>query len=225
MVRTLQALTARLESVREEERAHIAREIHDELGQLLTAMRFGLKSLRSQLAQGSPLLNRVSDLTGLVDSMIADVRRIATELRPQVLDAFGMIAAIEWLALDFQKRTGIACRYEGPRDLTVNRDLATTVFRICQESLTNTARHAQASETRIRLAVDGEWLSLEVNDNGKGISQEILVHTRSLGVVGMMERARMAGGELIIGANGERGASVRVRLPFETSRKRAAAEA
>ncbi len=115
-------------------------------------MRFGLKSLAQPVGAAVPLvLNRVSDLTGLVDSMIADIRRIATELRPQVLDAFGMIAAIEWLALDFRKRTGIACRYEGPRDLAVNRDLATTVFRICQESLTNIARHAQASETRIRL--------------------------------------------------------------------------
>ena len=225
MVRALQGLTASLESVREEERTHIAREIHDELGQQLTAMRFGLKSLKSQLTQSAqdrdalaPALNRVSDLTGLVDSMIGDIRRIATELRPQVLDAFGMVAAIEWLAQDFRKRTGIDCRYHGPKDLAVDRELATAVFRICQESLTNVARHAHATEARIRLAADGEWLSLEVSDNGKGISHEILVQTRSLGVIGMRERARMAGGELIIGGDGEQGASIRVRFPFENAR-------
>jgi signal transduction histidine kinase len=227
MVRALQKLTASLESVREEERTHIAREIHDELGQQLTAMRFGLKSLKTQLAQGAPsagdasfapALNRVSDLTGLVDSMIGDIRRIATQLRPQVLDAFGMVAAIEWLAQDFRKRTGIPCRYDGPKDLAVDHEIATAVFRICQESLTNVARHADATEARIHLAADGEWLSLEVSDNGKGISQEILVQTRSLGVIGMRERARMAGGELIIGGDGEQGASIRVRFPFESSR-------
>ena len=253
MVRALQRLTASLESVREEERTHIAREIHDELGQQLTAMRFGLKSLKSQLSQGAvfsleyasyasdasrgsdaphhdcdpfgPALSRVSDLTELVDSMIGDIRRIATELRPQVLDAFGMVAAIEWLAQDFRKRTGIACRYDGPKDLAVDRALATAVFRICQESLTNVARHAHATEARIHLAADGEWLSLEVNDNGKGISREILVQTRSLGLLGMRERARMAGGEFIIGGDGEQGASIRVRFPFESSRTRVAARA
>jgi signal transduction histidine kinase len=256
MVRALQELTAALESVREEERTHIAREIHDELGQQLTAMRFGLKSLKGQLTQGapdrdlSPALSRVSDLIGLVDSMIGDIRRIATELRPQVLDAFGMVAAIEWLAQDFRKRTGIACRYDGPKDLAVDRELATAVFRICQESLTNVARHAHATEARIHLCVipatasglipamasgfipatasaaDGAWLSLEVSDNGKGISQETLVQTRSLGVIGMRERARMAGGELTIvgdgGGDGEHGASIRVRFPFESSRAHAA---
>ncbi len=225
MVRALQDLTASLESVREEERTHIAREIHDELGQQLTAMRFGLKSLKTQLPPGAPALNRVTDLTGLVDSMIGDIRRIATELRPQVLDAFGMVAAIEWLTQDFRKRTGIACIYDGPKDLAVDRELATAVFRICQESLTNVARHADATEARIHLAADGEWLSLEVSDNGKGISQEVLVQTRSLGVIGMRERARMAGGELIIGGDGEQGASIRVRFPLLSSRNHVTAGA
>lgn len=224
MVRTLRALTARLESVREEERTHIAREIHDELGQQLTAMRFSLKSLRNHLAQTSPdndsiasLPGRFSELTGLVDSMIGDVRRIATELRPQVLDSFGMIAGIEWLAEDFQRRTGIDCRYEGPKDLAVGRELATAVFRICQESLTNIARHAQATEARIRLSADGDWVSLSITDNGKGISPETLAQTHSLGVIGMRERARMAGGEFFIGTAPEGGTSVRVRLPLGTA--------
>jgi signal transduction histidine kinase len=225
MVRTLRALTARLESVREEERSHIAREIHDELGQQLTAMRFSLKSLKNHLAQRAvdhepvpSVPGRISELTGLVDSMIGDIRRIATELRPQVLDAFGIIAAIEWLAEDFQNRTGIVCRYDGPKDLTVQRELATAVFRICQESLTNIARHARATEARIHLALDNDWLSLSISDNGRGISPEALANSRSLGVVGMRERARMAGGELVIDMTPGKGASVRVRFPFVAAR-------
>jgi signal transduction histidine kinase len=225
MVRTLQALTARLQSVREEERSHIAREIHDQLGQQLTAMRFDLISLRnSQMqasARGEPTAfpgERFSDLTGLVDGMIKDVRRIATELRPAILDTFGLNAAIEWLADDFQKRTDICCVFDGMDELPVDRELSITVFRICQESLTNIARHSQASEALVRLNVDGGWLSLEVSDNGRGISQETLVNTHSLGVVGMRERARMAGGELIIKSgehNGQtRGTSIMVRFPF-----------
>ena len=124
MVRTLQALTARLQSVREEERTHIAREIHDELGQQLTAMRFDLISLRNRQmqasAKGEPaavLSGRFSDLVGMIDGMIADVRRIATELRPAILDTFGLNAAVEWLAEDFQKRTKISCVYEGVDEL------------------------------------------------------------------------------------------------------------
>lgn len=225
MVETLRALTARLESVREEERTHIAREIHDELGQQLTAMRISLKSLRSHLAQApaeriatGSVPGRLSELTELVDSMIGDIRRIATELRPQVLDAFGIIAAIEWLAEDFRKRTGIECIYEGPKDLAMDRELATTVFRICQESLTNIARHAQATGAWIHLAEKDGWLSMEISDNGKGISPEALANTRSLGVVGMRERARMVGGELSIETAPGQGASVRVRLPLAHAR-------
>ncbi len=174
MVRTLQALTARLQSVREEERAHIAREIHDELGQQLTAMRFELVSLKNRQLQMAangepvaPLVSRLSDAIGMIDTMIADVRRIATELRPAVLDTFGLNAAIEWLTEDFQKRTQIRCTYAGMDDaamgrLAIDRELSITVFRICQESLTTIARHSEASEARVHLRSDGEWLWLEV---------------------------------------------------------------
>jgi signal transduction histidine kinase len=229
MVRTLQDLTARLQSVREEERSHIAREIHDELGQQLTAMRFDLISLRNRQMQASakgetaaPLTTRFADLIGMIDAMIADVRRIATELRPAILDTFGLNAAIEWLAEDFQKRTKISCVYEGTYDLAgdgreIARELSTTAFRICQESLTNIARHAQATEAHIHLRAEGEWLSLEVSDNGVGISQETLMNTRSLGVVGMLERARIAGGELFIGNGPVSGTVIVARFPFRLS--------
>jgi signal transduction histidine kinase len=226
MVSTLQALTARLQSVREEERAHIAREIHDELGQQLTAMRFDLISLRNRQMQASekgepaaPLNSRFADLIGMIDSMIADVRRIATELRPALLDTFGLIAAVEWLAEDFQKRTKICCVYDGMDDLAgdgqgIAPELSTTAFRICQESLTNIARHAHATEAHIQLKVEGEWLSLEVTDNGVGISPEALMNTRSLGVVGMRERARIAGGEIFIGNGPVCGTLIVARFPI-----------
>jgi signal transduction histidine kinase len=231
MVRTLQALTARLQSVREEERSRIAREIHDQLGQQLTAMRFDLVSLKNRQLQMSaagdqvtPLVSCLADAIGMIDAMIGDVRRIATELRPAILDTFGLNAAIEWLTEDFQKRTKIPCAYEGMDDaamgrLAIDRDLSITVFRICQESLTNIARHSQASEAWVHLSSDGEWLSLEVNDNGIGASPETLTNTRSLGVVGMRERARMAGGNLLIfsstaGNGSGRGTSIVARFPF-----------
>jgi signal transduction histidine kinase len=222
MVSRLRALTARLESVREEERTHVAREIHDELGQQLTAIRIDLIDLKRRLRDASargepvaPLLERFAEVTGLVDSTMRTVRRIATELRPSVLDTFGLVAAIEWLAEDFQKRTGIRCSYEGPEDVDAGRELSTTVFRICQEALTNVARHAAATEVKIRLAVESGWLSLEVRDNGKGISASTLAQTRSLGVLGMRERARIAGGELEIGGGGQ-GVTVIARVPFRT---------
>jgi signal transduction histidine kinase len=221
MVRRLRALTARIESVREEERIHIAREIHDELGQQLTAMRFDLADLMSRIRQAhsrseplAPLLERFTGLTGLVDSTIRDVRRIATELRPSVLDTFGPIAAIEWLVEDFQKRTRIRCVYEGIEDLSASRELSTALFRICQEALTNVARHAGATEVRIRVTADGEWLSLEVSDNGRGVSEETLARTSSLGVLGMRERARIAGGEFEIASSSAHGVTVLARLPL-----------
>jgi signal transduction histidine kinase len=231
MVRTLQALTARLQSVREEERSHIAREIHDQLGQQLTAMRFdlvGLKNRQLQLSANAetvtPLVGRLSDVIGMIDAMIADVRRIATELRPAILDTFGLNAAIEWLTEDFQQRTEIRCVCEGMDNaamdrLEIDRELSITVFRICQESLTNIARHSQASEARVHLRSDGEWLSLEVRDNGTGASQETFTNTRSLGVAGMRERARMAGGNLIIYSSTSDdgsgpGTSIVARFPF-----------
>ena len=179
--------------------------------------------MRDVYSRGEPVptlletaLETFAEVTGLVDSAIQTVRRIATELRPSVLDTFGLVAAIEWQAEDFQKRTKTRCVYEGPQDLDVGRELSTTVFRICQEALTNVARHAAATEVRIRLAVEYDWLLIEVRDNGKGVSPATLAHTSSLGVLGMRERARIAGGELEIGGSLGQGVTVVARLPFKT---------
>jgi signal transduction histidine kinase len=222
MVRKLRALAARLQSVREEERTHIAREIHDELGQQLTAMRFDLFHLRKRLRESAspdPLLDSVAGLTSMVDSTIGSVRRIATELRPLVLDTFGLIAAIEWLADDFEKRTDIRCIYEGPEELQTGRDLATTLFRICQESLTNIARHSHATEARIRLTAESEWIALEVSDNGCGIAAGTREAAQSFGLLGMRERATMAGGTLEIRSETGRGTVVVARIPLDAGKE------
>jgi len=221
MLQALRALTAQIECAREEERTRIAREIHDELGQQLTAMRFDLIDMRTRLGERPPqysaldavLCERVAELTGLVDSTIGSVRRIATELRPRILDTFGPIAAVEWLAADFEKRTHIRCIYEGPAELKTGPGVATTLFRICQESLTNVARHSRATEVRIRLTADGDWITLEVHDNGCGLSGGIPQPSNSLGVMGMRERARMAGGELEIRGEQGTGTTVSARIP------------
>ncbi len=229
MVRTLRDLMARLESVREEERAQISREIHDELGQQLTAMRFDLISLRKALTSPDParipVVERVNELTGMVDSTIRDVRRIATELRPGILDTFGLVAAIEWQLGEFGKHTGIHCHYEGPRNVSLSRDLATTVFRICQESLTNIGRHAKATEAWIRLEITepdeasgGDWLLLTVHDNGIGMPP-FRPERKSLGIIGMRERARIAGGALDIRSEADGGTTIVARLPRESGEK------
>jgi signal transduction histidine kinase len=228
MLQALRALTAQIECAREEERTRIAREIHDELGQQLTAMRFDLIDMKTRLRErptqssqlDAALCERAAELTGLVDPTIGSVRRIATELRPRILDTFGPIAAIEWLASDFEKRTHIRCIYEGPAELKTGPGLATTLFRICQESLTNAARHSQATEVRIRLTADDDWITLEVRDDGCGLAGGTLQPSNSLGVMGMRERARMAGGDLEICGEPGMGTTVSARIPAAAERSR-----
>lgn len=224
MLEALRALTARLDSVGEEERTRIAREIHDELGQQLTAMRFELarldQSIGQSIGQGAeqnpgktPVSAKVQDLTATVDVAIRDMRKIATALRPAVLDYGGLTDSIRYLAEDFERRTGIACTVLLPEKLDVGDQLATCLFRICQESLTNVARHAQATAVEIRLVSDAGSLALTVRDNGRGFSTEGAAQTTSLGLLGMRERARMAGGILsLISAPGE-GTTVLAWIP------------
>ena len=220
----LRALTGRLQSVREEERARIAREIHDELGQALTALKMDLAWLAARLARASqeswvpPLLDKAQSMSELLDTTVQKVRRIATELRPGVLDNLGLAAAIEWQAQDFQNHSGIRCLVATDaaqlEDLELGRDPSTAVFRILQEALTNVARHAGASEVRISLQEDEIAVILEVADNGRGIAEEEIRHIRSLGILGMRERATLVGGELQVGRLGERGTRVTFRMPY-----------
>jgi PAS domain S-box-containing protein len=209
------ALTARLQEVREEERAHIAREIHDELGQALTGLKMDLSWCSGKMAaEQSPLLEKTHSMIGLVDETIRTIRRIATELRPGILDDLGLIAAIEWQAGEFQNRSGITCSLTTKLEHLLLDDARTTaLFRIFQESLTNVARHSEATHVDVRLTKNDGFLTLEITDDGKGISQGDVLEKKSLGLLGMKERAAILGGELTITGAENKGTTVRVTLP------------
>ena len=212
----LRKLTARLESVREEERILIAREIHDELGQALTGVKLELCLLHDQIAEVSPaMMNRLESISTLVDGTIQSVQRIATELRPVVLDQLGLIPAIEWQAHEFQARTGIQCTLDVYlRTITLSHAGSTAMFRIFQEILTNVARHAQASIVHITLQEQAGSLVLDVRDNRRGVTDAELADPHSLGLVGMRERALLLGGETIFTGSPGTGTAVRVRIPL-----------
>jgi PAS domain S-box-containing protein len=211
----LRALAARLQTVREEERTRIARELHDELGQALTGLKLDLAWIRSRLAGREPeLADCLLALMGRVDGTVEQVRRIATELRPGVLDLLGLVAAIEWQAQEFGRRTGVVTDLDIRSDQSpVDDTRATTIFRILQEALTNVARHAAASRVTIRYVQTRESIRLEVADDGRGFSVGDRAGGESLGLLGARERAIACGGELEIDGQPGRGTTLRVRVP------------
>jgi signal transduction histidine kinase/DNA-binding response OmpR family regulator len=211
----LRQLTSYLQGAREEERTHIAREIHDEFGQALTALKMDLSWLSRRLPPGEThLLEKAEVMSDLVDDTIHMVRRVATELRPGVLDDLGLVAALEWQAQEFAGRTGIECELHlGQEDVTLGRDLYTTVFRIYQETLTNVARHAEASLVRVDLEIGLDELVLSVRDNGKGITGDEISDPKSLGLIGMRERARSCGGSITFQGVPGQGTTVTVQVP------------
>ena len=209
----LRRLAAHLISVREEERAHIAREIHDELGQVLTGIKMEVGWLAKRLKEPE-LLEKTDSMSKLIDSTVQTVRKIATGLRPEMLDDMGLVAAVGWQAKDFQKRTGIRCRVKLPPETTkLDIDVSTTAFRIFQEILTNVARHSRATRVDIHLGVTENQLSLEVQDNGVGIASSDLSGRKSLGLLGMHERALLFGGEVNISGAPGHGTRVAVTIP------------
>ena len=210
----LRALATHLQSVREEERTRIAREIHDELGQALTGLKMDLTWLLARMtASQKPLVNKAKSMSRLIDDTIHSVRRIATGLRPEALDEIGLSAAIGWQAREFQKRTGIRCAVELPPEGTeTDQERATAVFRIFQEVLTNVARHANATRVDIVLKVNPDTLWLEVQDNGNGIA-ESQVNAKSLGLLGMRERALQFHGKVEIAGTRGKGTRVTVSIP------------
>jgi PAS domain S-box-containing protein len=218
----LRALAAYLQSVREEERTRIARQVHDELGQTLTVLKMDLAWLDKKMAEVSDsddlqqFEEKLKELRRQVDAIIATVRKIATELRPPMLDDLGLEAAVEWQLQEFEKRTGIKCRFSSSlKHVDLGPDRATAMFRIFQETLTNIVRHAEATQVNIQLREEGDKLVLEVQDNGRGMAGRELSGTRSLGLLGMRERATMLDGEVnIIGRQGK-GTTVGVRIPIK----------
>jgi PAS domain S-box-containing protein len=217
----LRALTTRLHSVREEEGTRIAREVHDELGQAMTSLKLDLSWVARRLSipetadSRGQLLEHIQGTMQQLEVTIQAVRAIATALRPSVLDELGLAAALDWQTRDFEKRTGIRCEWSMPAvPIPIGPDQATAIFRMYQEILTNVARHAQASHTRIHLGISAGCLVLEVCDNGRGIQESALANNNSLGLLGMRERAAQWGGEVSIRGVKGMGTTVKVRLPL-----------
>ncbi|HZO85361.1 MAG TPA: response regulator [Verrucomicrobiae bacterium] len=212
----LRALSVYLQYVREDERIRISRQVHDELGQALTGLKMDLYWLANRLPKKYRTVHeKTRAMSAHIDATIQTVRRIATELRPGILDDLGLVAAIEWQAQEFQKRTGIECVVSSDlKDTILDQDLNTAFFRIFQETLTNIIRHAQASRVDVNLRQEEGALVLEVKDNGRGISEAELNDTRSIGVLGMRERAALLQGELQITGVPGQGTTVAVRIPL-----------
>ena len=217
----LRALTARLISIREEERARIAREIHDELGQVLTGLKMDVTWLAKRLAGSEKqFVEKAEGMSQLIDSTMHLIRRISTGLRPEILDDMGLVAAIGWQAKEFQKRMGMRCRLKLPEDQAVlDNELSTAVFRIFQEILTNIARHAKASSVNVDMSISDELLELKVADDGIGISESQIGGHGALGLLGMQERAQLFGGRVNIQGTAGRGTTVSVSIPMSHPQK------
>lgn len=204
------------ESLREEEKKKLAFEIHDELGHILTAMKLELSwVLKKKFLREEVLHEKLHKMIEMIDSMIRKVRSISSQLRPSVLDHFGITAAIEWQAKEFQKQTAIRCRLNLPKqEIQLSEAKSIVVFRVFQEILTNIARHANATRVDIHLDIEGNNLVLTVADNGKGIKPEDISAKKSLGIFGMKERARSVNGKLTISGVSNIGTTVTLTIPI-----------
>lgn len=216
----LRKLAAHLQSVREEERAGIARELHDEMGQALTALKMDLSWLNRRLARNDgSLVEKVKAMSRLTDTTIRRVKRLSTELRPGILDDLGLAAAIEWQVEEFEQRTGIECDVSVDGVIILQQDCSTAIFRIFQEALTNIARHAKATKVRASLKEEDGKLVLEVRDNGIGITEKQICDAKSFGIMGMRERVYPWGGEVKINGILGEGTTVRVSIPLRKEGK------
>ncbi len=201
----LRELSDQQRSVRDAEQKRIAREIHDELGQELTGLKLRIHLLKRRVVASidgeasAEIETEIDGLSKQVDYTIGSVRRIATDLRPSVLDDFGLVAAIDWQTKEFGERSGIECIFNSNvSTIDLDADSNTAVFRIFQEALTNVARHAKATRVRVKLELRGTAVSLSVLDNGAGIDKEVVKRRKSLGMLGMRERARLLGGNVTV---------------------------
>ncbi len=210
----LRNLSVHLQSVREEERRSVAREIHDELGQALTTLKLDLSLLKDEIGpDAAEAEQRIASMVQICDATIKSVKRIITELRPRLLDDLGLTAALEWQSEEFQRRTGIVCNLSiVPNEILLDPERSTALFRILQETLTNIARHSGATRVEVLLRKVGERITFEVRDNGRGISDEQTQDSRSFGLIGMRERAKYFGGDLSIKGSPDSGTVVTVTL-------------
>lgn len=212
----LRELATHLEHVRETERTHIAREIHDELGQQLTGLKMDISWLNRKLkSQDEEVQKKIAETLSLVDGTVKTVRRIATELRPSILDDLGLHAAMEWQSEEFEKRSEISCVFSSNvTEAEVPPDVATGIFRIYQESLTNVLRHSEATMVNAFLQIKDNILVLTISDNGKGFIEEDIGEKKTLGLLGMRERAHLLGGSYEITSKPGKGTSVLIIVPL-----------
>lgn len=217
----LRNLSVYLQNARENERTMIAREVHDELGQSLTALKIDLALLTKRLpTDQKSVMEKAESMAQLIETTMQSVKKISTDLRPGILDHLGLTAAIEWQAEEFEKRTGIPCTavFE-PEEIVLDKDRTTTIFRIFQETLTNIARHAQAAEVSVILKKHSDHLVLQVKDDGKGISEKHMSDPKSLGLIGIRERVHYWGGSMTIRGISDKGTTVTVQLPLDNRRE------
>ncbi|MBC7722900.1 MAG: PAS domain S-box protein [Pedobacter sp.] len=211
----LRELASHLQKIREEERKYIAREIHDELGQLVTGLKMDISLTKKKLEKQLPELGeKLANVMNLTDEIVHTVRRIASELRPSILDDIGLDAALEWQAKEFEKRTSITCIFtNNTKDISVNMDIKSNLFRIFQESLTNIIRHANATKVVASLTILNNNLMFVVNDNGDGIKN--INQQRTFGLLGMKERIIMINGIFNIDSFAGKGTTITISVPLD----------
>jgi PAS domain S-box-containing protein len=210
----LAAFAAESAGVREQEKSRIARELHDELAQSLTALKMDTIWLRDHLAGDAAAQTKIAAMLGLLDSSVAATRRIAADLRPLVLDDLGLVPAIEWVVQNFTQRTGVPCTLDVDESLELDEPFATGVFRIVQESLANVAKHAQAKKVEVYLQRRGDMLLLSVQDDGVGFRPADPRKPQSLGLVGLRERAQLMRGALAVDSSPGTGTRIDARIPI-----------
>ena len=217
----LRDLASHLQSIREEERSRIAREIHDELGQALTALKMDTHWVGQRLSRNQQLLfEKTQSMSKLIDMTVQSVQRISSELRPGLLDDLGLSAAIEWQANEFRSRTNIQFKIiSDPEDIILDSDSSTAIFRIFQETLTNIARHANATRVKVMLKQKSDTVELTVHDNGRGVTKKEISDPGSFGLIGMRERVNSLGGYLTIRGSQNKGTIVKVFIPINRERE------
>jgi hypothetical protein len=215
----LRELSNYLQSVREEERARISRELHDELGQTLTALKMELGWLRERVPPEPALVRtRLDRLTSIVDQSVVDLQRIAADLRPMILDELGLVSAVQWLTQNFTERSALSIELSFDRqDVAYASDVSTAAFRIAQEALTNIVRHSRATLAKVVVRHADSELQIEISDNGRGTDLTQSKRKR-LGLLGMEERAHMLGGSMQIDSSPGHGTRIWVRLPLATDK-------
>ena len=211
----LQELGAAAHLAREQEKSRVARELHDELGQSLTALQMDVAWFKERIPRGNEALAaKLDKMQAMLDATVAATRRIAADLRPLMLDDLGLIPAVEWLVEDFSERSGIRCDLAASDDeLELPKAHASAVFRIIQESLTNVTKHARASRVEVAIAQDSGLLTVEVRDNGAGFALDAPRKPDSYGLLGLRERAALLGGEAAIVSAPGKGTQIMIRLP------------